>query len=208
MLLPFGLFSYTMKEQREGFFEYPFMENKTKIIVIDDDADTRGLYADAFRAVNFNVREGEDGLDGLKLVNEDIPDIIITGMIMPRMDGFGFVAELQKNTATAHIPVIFISHLGREVDEKRAKELGVKAFLVRDMTSPHDMIECVNTLLTSKEYVLALDPFGFDAAKFAQDFKLNPDLICPEEKAGGRVVLKLRKRDGDNKHFDAELTCV
>lgn len=184
------------------------MESVTKVIVVDDDVNTRSLYADAFRAVNFNVREGQDGLDGLKMVNEDTPNIIVTGIIMPRMDGFAFVEELKKNIATAHIPVIFISHLGREEDEKRAKELGVKAFLVRDMTSPREMIERVNSLLTSKEYILAFDPFGFDAAKFADDFKLNPDFVCPEEKPGGRVVLKLHKRDGDNKHFDAEITCA
>ncbi|MDP3957658.1 MAG: response regulator [bacterium] len=184
------------------------MENVTKILVVDDDADTRSLYADAFRTVNFSVREGKDGLDGLKLVSEDIPDVIVTGIIMPRMDGFGLVGALQKNVATAHIPVVFLSHLGREVDEKHAKKLGVKAFLLRDMTSPRDMIERVNDILTSKEYVLAINPFDFDAAKFAQDFKLNPDFVCPEEKAGGRVVLKLRKQDGNAKSFDAELTCV
>lgn len=184
------------------------MEHVTKILVIDDDVNTRSLYANAFRAVNFNVRESTDGLDGLKMINEDIPDIIVTGIIMPRMDGFGLVAELQKNIATAHIPVIFISHLGREEDEKRAMEVGVKAFLVRDMTSPHDMIERVNAILTSKEYVLAIDPFSFDAAKFAEDFKLNPDFVCPEEKAGGRVTLKLRKSSSDSKHFDAEITCA
>lgn len=184
------------------------MESRTKIIIVDDDADTRSLYADAFRGVNFNVREGTDGLDGLKLVNEDIPDIIITGIIMPRMDGFDFVEELKKNITTAHIPVIFISHLGREEDEKRSTELGVKAFLLRAMTSPRDMIERVNDILTSKEYVLAIDPFSFDAAKFAQDFKLNPDFVCSEEKVGGRVVLKLRKMDGGSEHFDAEITCA
>lgn len=184
------------------------MENVTKVLVVDDDANTRSFYANAFRAVNFSVREGKDGLDGLKMVNEDNPDIIITGIIMPRMDGFGFVEGLKKNIATARIPVIFISHLGREEDEKRAMEIGVKAFLVRDMTSPRDMIEHVNNILTSKEYVLAIDPFGFDAAKFAEDFKLNPDFVCPEEKAGGRVVIKLRKSNSDNKHFDAEITCA
>lgn len=183
------------------------MESVTKIIVIDDDVNTRSLYADAFRAVNFSVREGGDGLDGLKLVNEDIPDVIVTGIIMPRMDGFGLVEELKKNIVTAHIPIIFISHLGREEDEKRAIELGVKAFLVRDMTSPHDMIERINNILTAKEYVLAVDAFSFDAAKFAKDFELNPDFVCPEEKTGGRVVLKLHQREGDGKHFDAELSC-
>lgn len=183
------------------------MENKTKIIIIDDDVNTRNLYADAFRAVNFDVREGKDGLDGLKLANEDVPDIIVTGIIMPRMDGFGFVEELKKNVTTAKIPVIFISHLGREEDEKRSLELGVKDFLVRDMTTPHDMITCVNSILTSKEYILAIDPFGFDAAKFAQDLELNPDFVCSEEKTGGRVVLKLRKQSGSTNRFDAEISC-
>lgn len=184
------------------------MENVTRVLVVDDDVNTRNLYANAFRAVNFSVREGKDGLDGLKMVNEENPDIIITGIIMPRMDGFGLVEELKKNIATARIPVIFISHLGREEDEKRAMEIGVKAFLVRDMTSPREMIERVNSILTSKEYILAIDPFGFDAAKFAEDLKLNPDFVCPEEKAGGRIALKLRKSSGDSKHFDAEITCA
>lgn len=183
------------------------MENATKILVIDDDADTRSLYADAFRTVHFSVREGKDGLDGIRLVSEDIPDVIVTGIIMSRMDGFGLVEALQKNVATAHIPIVFISHLGREEDKKRAQELGVKAFLLRNMTSPRDMIRRVNDILTSKYYVLGIDPFDFDAAKFAQDFKLNPDFVCPDEKAGGRIALKLHKLDGGDKRFGAEIIC-
>lgn len=183
------------------------MEKSIKLLLLDDDANTRSLYAEALRAVNFDVREGNDGLDGLKMTAEATPDLIITGIIMPRMDGFGLVEELKKNITTAHIPIIFISHLGREEDRVRAKTLGVRGFLLRDMTSPNDMIEHINDILTSKEYTLGIDAFGFDAAKFAQDFNLNPDFICPEEKAGGRVVLKLRKRDDNTKIFEAELSC-
>ena len=73
------------------------MEKSIKLLLIDDDANTRSLYVDALRAVNFEVREGNDGLEGLKAVNESAPDIIVTGIIMPRMDGFGFVEELKKN---------------------------------------------------------------------------------------------------------------
>ncbi|OGI15554.1 MAG: hypothetical protein A3E38_02340 [Candidatus Moranbacteria bacterium RIFCSPHIGHO2_12_FULL_54_9] len=184
------------------------MAKVMKLLIVDDDAATRSLYADALRAVNFDVEEGKDGLEGLEVASRVIPDIIISGIIMPRMDGFGFVEGLKKNVATARIPVIFISHLGREEDEKRAQEIGVKAFLVRDMTTPNAMIERINDILTSKEYILGIDPFNFDAAKFAADFGINPDFVCPEEKSGGRVVLKLRQHDGDAKRFDAELTCM
>ena len=184
------------------------MEQGIKLLLVDDDVDTRHLYAESLRAVNFDVREGDDGLDGLKMVNEFAPDIIVTGIIMPRMDGFGFVEALKKNIATAHIPVLFFSHLGREEDRKRAATLGVKGFLLRDVTTPNDMIERINDILTAKEYVLGIDAFNFDAAKFAQDFDLNPDFVCPTEKPGGRVILRLRKQDGNAKSFDAEIACV
>lgn len=184
------------------------MENGIKLLLVDDDVTTRNLYAESLRAVNFDVREGGDGLDGLKMVNKSTPDIIITGIIMPRMDGFGFVEELKKNTATAHIPILFLSHLGREEDRERAEALGVKGFLIRDMTTPRDMIERINDILTSKEYVLGIDVFNFDAARFARDFNLNPDFVCSAEKGNGRVALKLRKQDGNDKGFDAEIVCV
>ncbi|MEK9151298.1 MAG: response regulator [Patescibacteria group bacterium] len=184
------------------------MEKAMKLLIVDDDVNTRSLYADALRAVNFDVREGNDGLEGLESASKDVPDIIVTGIIMPRMDGFQFFEALRKNVATAGVPVIFLSHLGREEDAKRATALGVKDFLIRDMTSPNDMIARINSILTFKEYVLGIDPFNFDAAKFAKDFDLNPDFVCSEEKVGGRIVLKLRKRDGDVNRFDAEITCI
>lgn len=184
------------------------MEKAIKVLIVDDDLDTRSLYADALRAVNFSVTEGKDGLEGLEQASKDTPDVIITGIIMPRMDGFQFFEALKKNVTTASIPVMFLSHLGREEDERRARELGVKDFLLRDMTSPNDMIEHINTRLTSKEYILGIDAFSFDAARFAKDFDLNPDFVCPGDKPGGRVVLKLHKAKEGTKHFDTEVTCV
>lgn len=184
------------------------MKNAVKLLLVDDDANTRALYVESLRAVNFDVREGSDGLEGLKIANEFIPDIIVTGIIMPKMDGFSFANELKKNVATASISVVFLSHLGREEDKARAMSMGAKDFLIRDMTSPNDMIERLNTILTSKEYVLGIDPFNFDAAKFARDFNLNPDFVCSEKKAGGRVALKLRKRSAGAEFFEAEIICV
>lgn len=184
------------------------MEKAIKLLLVDDDEETRHLYAEALRAVHFEVREGQDGHDGLRLAIEDPPDVIITGIIMPRLDGFAFVEALKKNITTAPIPVIFFSHLGREEDKQRAAALGVKAFLMRDITSPNEIIKRINEILTLREYVLGIDTFNFDAAKFARDFSLNPDFVCAENKPGGRVALKLRKQNGNDKQFDAELTCV
>lgn len=184
------------------------MEKVIKLLLVDDDAETRALYVESLRAVNFDVREGSDGLEGLKIANEFVPDIIVTGIIMPNMDGFSLVNELKKNITTARIPVVFLSHLGREEDKVRAMSLGAKDFLIRDMTSPNDMIERINSILTSKEYILGIDSFNFDAARFAEDFNLNPDFVCAKEKDSGRVALKLRKKNARDEFFEAEIVCV
>lgn len=189
-------------------FKVYVMEKIIKVLIVDDDQDTRSLYADALRAVNFSVSEGKDGLEGLELANKDVPDVIITGIIMPRMDGFQLFEALKKSVTTVRVPVIFLSHLGREEDERRALEFGVKDFLIRDMTTPNDMIERINMRLTLSEYVLGIDAFSFDAARFAKDFDLNPDFVCPQEKEGGRIVFRVRKNKDGAKRFDAEVTCA
>jgi len=184
------------------------MDKIINVLFVDDDMNTRSLYADALRAMNFDVSEAKDGLEGLELANKNVPDVIITGIIMPRMDGFQFVEALKKNVVIAQTPVMFFSHLGREEDKERAKELGVKDFLIQGVTTPKDMAERINALFTHNEYVLGIDTFSFDAARFARDFNVDPDFICSEEKEGGRVVLTLRKNKNRDKHFDAEITCA
>lgn len=183
------------------------MNRHKRILLIDDDKETRELYAEFLRAAGFEVQEAADGLEGLEKVNQIAPDVIITGIIMPRMDGFGLVDALKKNVMTAHIPVVFLSHLGREEDQKRAAEIGVKDFIIRDMTPPNDVISRIKALFASTEYLIGIDPFNYDAAKLARDFNLNSDFLC-SEKEGGKLVLRLRLRDDASRRFDADLTCA
>ncbi len=183
------------------------MDSKhTRVLLVDDDLATREMYAEFLRAAGFEIFEASDGLEGLEKVNQIPPDVIITGIIMPRMDGYGLVDALKKSVATADIPVIFLSHLGREEDDKRAIEIGVKDFIIRDMTPPVEVINRVKVVLSAAEYVLGIDPFNYDAAKFARDFNLNPDFLC-SERDNGKLVLKLRLREGSTQRFDAELSC-
>jgi two-component system chemotaxis response regulator CheY len=178
-----------------------------RILLVDDDTDTRELYAEFLRTAGYEIVEANDGLEGLEKANQLPPDLVITGIIMPRMDGFAMAEALKKNVATAHIPLVFLSHLGREEDQKRAKELGAKDFIVRDMTPPTEVIERIKEVFSAVEYLIAIDPFDYDAAKLARDLHLNPDFLCTE-KENGRLVLRLRLRDSGERRFDAELTCI
>ncbi len=184
------------------FILFRMTERITSVLLIDDDANSRGLYAEVFRAAHFDVREANDGLEGLEMANQIVPNVILSGIIMPRMDGFQLVEALRKNVSTADVPVMFLSHLGREEDAARSKSLGVKDFIVQSMVSPAEVVSRVKNVLENKEYCVNIDPHSLDAERLSRELGINEDLRTPD---GGKWVLRLRLRSLDKQQFDAEL---
>jgi CheY-like chemotaxis protein len=76
---------------------------------------------------SFQVQQAEDGLDAVKQIGERMPDILITDVEMPGMNGFELTRHLRADPATAHIPVIMIS--AEESYGPKAKEAGVDVLL-------------------------------------------------------------------------------
>ncbi|HWQ60179.1 MAG TPA: response regulator [Candidatus Fimivivens sp.] len=179
---------------------------KRNIIVIDDDGETRALYADMLREEGFEVREAVDGLDGLEKITQMVPDAVLTGIIMPRMDGFGLVESLKRNVMTANLPVIFLSHMGREEDRVRAQSLGVNDFFVTTMMPPREIIGRVNALFSHSQYLVVPNPYELDAQRLAQDLNLNRDFLCSE--GGEKLAFRLTLKDATTRRFEAELVCL
>lgn len=182
-------------------------ELKKTILIIDDDEEARRFYREVFSAQGFTALVARDGLEGLDIAIREKPDIIFTGIIMPRMDGFELIKNLKNNVATDNIPVVMFSHLGREEDKRKAHELGVRDFIVRSLVTPNEVVERVMALLGSKNvYYLDFDPASRDAAKLSKDFNFAPYFEC---KNGKRMVLKLIPlgRDQDHMAFKAYFVC-
>jgi len=164
-------------------------EFKKTILIIDDDEEARRFYREVFLAKGFSVLVARDGLEGLDIAIREKPDVIFTGIIMPRMDGFELIRNLKNNVATDNIPIVMFSHLGREEDKRKAHELGVRDFIVRSLVTPNEVAERVMALLGSKNvYYLDFDPASRDAAKLSKDFGFAPYFEC---KNGKRMILKL-----------------
>ncbi len=183
------------------------MGEKFRILLVDDDEETRSLYAEVFRGVGFDVSEAKDGLEGLERAMSWHPDVIFTGIIMPRMDGFALVDALRSNVATVSIPVAFCSHLGRQEDQKRAQSIGVKEFIVRDIVTPNEVVARIRALLSRSEYLISIDSKALDASKLASDLRIQPDFSCSEN-GGQRFALRLRLKDVSLRTFEAELVCI
>lgn len=166
------------------------MENKKrKILLVDDDIPTRKMYENVFKDAGFEVIKAEDGLEGLDVATKEIPDVIFTGIIMPKMDGFQMMEAMKKNVATANIPVLVSSHMGREEDRQKANMLGARYFVVRGFSAPREVVEKVNALfLGGNEYRLEIDDYSLDAQKLSSDFGIN-NLKCPE--CSTKLIIKL-----------------
>lgn len=183
------------------------MSEVFKMLLVDDDEETRSLYSEVFRNAGFQVREAKDGLEGLEMATAERPDVVFTGIIMPRMDGFALTEALRANVTTASIPIAFCSHLGRQEDQKRAKTIGVNEFIVRDVVTPNEVVVRIRALVSHSEYLIALDPRSLDAQKLASDLRINPNFSCAEN-GGRQFALRLRIKDVSERRFDADLVCI
>ena len=181
------------------------MKKNYKILIVDDDVESRSLYVEIFRTEGFDVSEAVDGIDGMDKANANIPDVIFTGIIMPRMDGFGLKEALSKNVATSSIPVVMSSHMGREEDRKKAMEIGIRDFFVVGMVTPKEVVARIIDLFGAEEYKLKLKNTEGDISRLVRDLKLKGDfscLICGEE-----LVLDLKVTNVENRDFAGKIIC-
>lgn len=187
--------------------DMPNQEDTKTILIVDDDISSRRLYREVFQNENFAVLTAQDGLEGLDIAIREHPDLVFTGIIMPRMDGFELIRALRKNAATSKIPVVMYSHLGREEDKRKAQELGVKDFVVRSVVTPKEVVDRVRVYLgQAKSYLLEFDPIARDAAKLARDFNFPAYFECEQ---GKRMLIKLKplNQEGDEVKFIATFEC-
>ncbi|WP_293865120.1 response regulator [Steroidobacter sp.] len=121
-----------------------------KILVAEDDAEARELLLLSLADGDYDVLQAADGIEALHLLRTEHPDLLITDIVMPRMDGYELVRKLRQDESMSGTPVIFCSasYHEREVREM-ARSLGVRSTL----SKPYDLEtvrETVNAALATK----------------------------------------------------------
>jgi CheY-like chemotaxis protein len=104
--------------RRRGAREGAHISPRRLALVIDDSTDTRELYAVVLELEGYIVAQARDGRDGLQQARDLVPDIIITDLAMPIMDGWETIRQLRAHPRTRHIPIIACSahHDPRRMD--------------------------------------------------------------------------------------------
>ncbi|MFA5925437.1 MAG: response regulator [Parcubacteria group bacterium] len=179
-------------------------EGTYKILIVDDDDIVRETYVQIFKQKNAEVISAKDGVEGLDFATKDIPDVIMTGIIMPRMDGFQLIKALRENVQTANIPIVILSHLGREEDRKKAEEMGITNFIVQGTMTPNEIVGKVKSLTDAgSSFKLSFDPYAWDAPRLGKLIG-NENFSCPS--CNEKMILEIsEKKEGQG--FDGKLRC-
>lgn len=167
-----------------------------KILLVDDNKQIRSINAARLVAGGYQVREAGDGIEALKLLKEEMPDLIILDLMMPVMDGYKVLQVVKSSPQTRGVPVIVLSGKGQPEEIEKALKLGANDFLNKMRTNPNILLEKVKDNLAAvsgptavPHYQLAVKEQIFDAPKIAREFNLPVDFHCP--KCGTPVILEL-----------------
>ena len=102
--------------------------NKKTVLIVEDNIELRTYLKNELKN-EYQVKEAENGLEGLEKANEFIPDIIITDVMMPIMDGFEFCERIKTNLKTSHIPLLMVTAKGMQIDKVKGIDSGADVYL-------------------------------------------------------------------------------
>ena len=110
--------------------ELPKSGKRQKIVIVEDDSEIRD-YVTSTLSEDYDVLGCINGKEGLSAILKNMPDLVISDVMMPEMDGHALCSKLKSNSATNHIPVILLTAKSREEDQLEGLETGADAYIVK-----------------------------------------------------------------------------
>jgi len=137
------------------------MESKSNILVVDDNPDKLSLIEAALNLAGYNVTTATDGDEALASIESYQPDLVITDVMMPRMNGYELAQRIRANPITKFIPVIMQTAAGRRSEDlRRANEAGALGYIT-DPTDLDLLLARTRTLLEFKAYLDVCEEAAF-----------------------------------------------
>lgn len=114
----------------------------TKILVIEDEPKVRANIEEILQLADFDTIVAKDGLEGLQLARENLPDLIICDIMMPELDGYGVISGLKEEEKMANIPFVFLSAKSDRSDFRQGMNLGADDYLTKPFT-PEELLGAI-----------------------------------------------------------------
>ncbi len=121
-----------------------------KIVWVEDDQFLNDIIARKFSATKCIFFHANEGEEALKIINREMPDIVMLDIILSGMDGFEILRRMKNDPKTKNIPVILLSNLGQQSDIEKGKSLGAARFLIKATVTPNEIIDQIKEVIDGK----------------------------------------------------------
>ena len=153
----------------------PSKTDKPLLVLAEDNPDVQRLIQDVLQP-HYQVLVCKDGLEALEKTKRNIPDAIVTDIMMPKLDGYEFCQQVKTDAATSHIPVIMLTARADQEDKMKGLETGADAYLQKPF-NPQELllrlgklIELRNRLKQSFSTAIHLKPEEMQVSSLDQQF--------------------------------------
>lgn len=156
------------------------------VLLVEDNPDMRSHIRQVLGG-QFLIREAENGARGLAMAREEIPDLILSDVMMPEMDGYEFCRAIKSEVQTSHIPVVLLTAKAQKQNRLEGLETGADAYLSKPFDR-EELAAVMKNLLESRRQM---------REKFREDFLLHPAPV-KEQSVEDQFLHALRKSMEDH----------
>ena len=142
------LSQHVLRDSRHQMLLQQDVEELSTILIVDDNEDIRS-YLRVLLAGQYYVIEASDGQNGLRLAKESVPDLIVSDVMMPVMDGLTFCSKIKEDVVTSHIPVILLTARSDESQRIEGYEHGADAYITKPFND-HLLLVRISNLLQAR----------------------------------------------------------
>jgi len=135
-------------EEFEPLLEEEYTSKKI-VLIVEDNAELRSYIKNELIS-EYSIKEAENGLEGLEKASKYMPDIIITDVMMPIMDGFEFCLRVKSELKTSHIPILMVTAKGMQIDKVKGIDSGADVYLNKPFNM-RVLKSHLNQLITSRQ---------------------------------------------------------
>jgi two-component system chemotaxis sensor kinase CheA len=123
-------------------------ENKTPVIMVTDDSiTTRTLEKNILEAAGYIVHAASDGLDAWTQLQTEPCDLLVSDVMMPRLDGIGLATKLRADERYKHLPIILVTSLDSATDRERGVQAGADAYIVKSALDQDQLLDTIRRLI-------------------------------------------------------------
>lgn len=140
--------------------------NKQTILLVEDNPDVQGLLMDAFKD-KYNCIQSFNGLEGIEAAKKYLPNLIVSDVMMPEMDGFEMVTAIKKDALLCHIPIVMLTAKTTDSDKLTGLGEGAEAYVSKPFSI--EVLDAqINSILNARKLVIN---------KYSKSFEIQPEEV-------------------------------